>query len=283
MQSSLQSSSSPGGGGTNEIRLNDSNTAMEFFMHAQKDLIVQVGNNFTEAIIVDALTEVKGSMKHGVTGDEEAKVGINQSVNVTGRCVLDVASTKTVQVGATDELGVSAMLGVTVGGARSDTIGGLLNVLAKQMNETFNADETRTVGGVQSLNSGGPIVEAVAGNKIETVAGAKVELIAKAKVENIQIGKLLNAGAVTLKTGGPIGFSAEGVIGIQVGGPMVIKCGKDFNVSGSTVTITVGEAVFKAGAKLSLSPGGITIKGDKIASGGSAILVKGSIEYVAGG
>jgi type VI secretion system secreted protein VgrG len=282
MQSALQSSSSPGGGGTNEVRLNDSNGAMEFFMHAQKDFVLQIGNDFTETITVDALTEVKGSSRHGVTGDEQAKVGINQSVNITGRCTLDVASTKEVQVGASDELGVTAMLGVTVGGARSDTIGGLVNVLAKQMTETFNANETRTVGGVQSLNSGGPIVEAVAGNKVESVGGAKVELINKSKVENVGVGKLLNAGSVTLKTGGPLGFSADGAYGLKVGGPIVIKCDKDFNVSGSKVTITVGEALFKAGAKVSLTGGGATIQGDKIASSGSAILIKGNVDYVAG-
>ena len=58
MQSSLQSSSTPGGGGTNEIRLNDGNGGMEFFVHAQKDLWVAAGHNLTEQIAVDESVQV---------------------------------------------------------------------------------------------------------------------------------------------------------------------------------------------------------------------------------
>jgi type VI secretion system secreted protein VgrG len=38
-QTALQSVTSPGGGGTNEIRLQDGNGAMEFFVHASRDLM----------------------------------------------------------------------------------------------------------------------------------------------------------------------------------------------------------------------------------------------------
>ena len=197
MQSSLQSSTTPGGGGTNEIRMNGANGGMEFFVHSQKDLSVTVGHNLTEKIpAVDETVQVTADCSVSIGATEDLSVGANQSASITGERVEDIAGSLTVDVGAVDQWGVSAMHAITVKGARSEDIGGLKNVLAQKVVETFNGDLTTQVGAALSINSVGPITEAVAGNKMETIAGAKLEIVRKAKAENIGVGKVLTAGVV---------------------------------------------------------------------------------------
>jgi type VI secretion system secreted protein VgrG len=279
MQSSLQSSSTPGGGGTNEVRLNDGNGGMEFFVHAQKDLSLQAGNNLTEQIAVDEAVQVASDSTSTIGATEDVSIGGNQSASITGMLVEDTAGAKKVEVGAMDQWGVGGMHAITVKGARQENVGGLRNVLAEKVTETFNADLTTSIGGVLSINAVGAIVEAVAGNKIELVAGAKLENIRESKAENIGAAKVMTAGAVSIKTGKDLTLASGAAMAITTGGPMAIKCDKDFNLSGSTVTITVGKASVKAGAKLEATPSSLQLKGDTVGGDGAEVKLKGTIAY----
>ncbi|QSQ11631.1 type VI secretion system Vgr family protein [Myxococcus landrumensis] len=279
MQSALQSSSTPGGGGTNEVRLNDGNGGMEFFIHAQKDLSLQAGHNLTEQIAVDEAVQVTSDSTSSIGVTEDVSIGGDQSASVTGMLVEDTAGTKKVVVSAMDQWGVGAMHATNVKGARKENVGGLRNVLAQKVSETFNADLTTSVGGVLSINTVGAIVEAVAGNKTEMVAGAKVEKITGSKAENIGAAKVMTAGAVNIKTGKDLTLASGGAMAITTGGPMSIQCGKDFNLSGTTVTITVGKATLKSGSKLEASPASMKLKGSTVGGDGANVKLKGTIQY----
>jgi type VI secretion system secreted protein VgrG len=279
MQSALQSSSSPGGGGTNELRLDDSNGGMMFFLHAQKDLSVHAQNNLTEQIAVDETVQVTADSSSTVVGTEDVAVSGNQSASITGAMVQETVASRSVDIGAVDQWGVGGMHAINVKGARTEDIGGLLNVLAEKVTENFNADVTTSVGGVLSINAVGALVEAVKGNKTETVAGAKLELISHSKAENIGLAKLLTAGAVNIKTGTDISMDAGAALAITTGGPMAIKCGGDFNLTGSSVTLTVGKATMKAGAKLEATPASLKVKGSTVGGEGMMLKLKGKIHY----
>src|SRR6185436_6927759 len=67
---SIQTPTSPGGGSVNEIRFEDADGSMEFFMNASKDMNVVVANNETWLVEVDDTTHVKGTQKLTVDGDE---------------------------------------------------------------------------------------------------------------------------------------------------------------------------------------------------------------------
>jgi len=106
---SLQSASSPGGGGTNEIRMSDSSGGMEFFVHAQKDFRMVAGTNLDEKVGVNAHVEVKVDATETVVGVETISVGANQSMSVTGAMSTETVGAKTVSISATDDLGVKAL------------------------------------------------------------------------------------------------------------------------------------------------------------------------------
>lgn len=280
MQSALQSASSPGGGGTNEIRMNDDGGAQELFVHAQKDYDCMAGHDMTEEVAVDAMTQIGGTSGNAVGVDEIVDIGGNQSWSVTGGLVLDTAASKTVSVGGSDTWGIAAVYTSKADGSRTDTIGGLKNILSGKASETFNASHALTVGGVYSINAGGPIVEATAGNKTETVGGAKLELISGSKAENIGVGKLLTCGLCKVDAGATMSVTAKGAIAHTVGGTITIKAGGDVAISGSSVTMTVGRAKLTGGgSRVTANPGTVKIKASSVGASSANVKVSGTVKY----
>lgn len=279
-QSAWQSSSSPGGGGTNEIRMDDANGAMEFFVHAQRDLKVMVGHDHKEDVGVNASAQVATTNTESVGGSETVRVSGNQSSSVTGSVALETVGAKSVTVGATEEVGVSAMYGLKTAGARAETIGGVMNVLAQKVSESFNGSHSANIGGAQAINSGKAIAFNVAGGHTELVGAAKVEVARGSKQENIAGAKSLTAGLVRWKTGGDMTVAAEGAMALTVGGPLQVKAGGAVTLSGSSVTFNVGaSAKLLAGGKIQATPGSVKLQGGSIGADGAQVIISGTVKY----
>jgi type VI secretion system secreted protein VgrG len=281
-QGALQSATSPGGGATNEIRLQDGSGGMEFFVHSSKDLAVLVGNNAIEEIKVDVHEEIGLTLDTRVGVNETVKVGAAQSVSVTGAYSEDTVANKTVNVGALDDWGVTSKLGIKTNGNRTESIGGMMNVLANQVIETYNSNYKRTVGAVLSMNTASALVEAVGGSKTETVGGAKMELVAKAKAEDVKGSKTLTSGLVSEKTGTDLAVSAMSALTLNVGGPIVEKIAGDFQMDGAGVIVTsAGGAEIKVGGTtVSAKSGKISIKASSVGgAGGPQLKLVGHVDY----
>lgn len=282
MQSSLRTSSSPGGGGTNEIRLNDANGKQEFFSHAQRDFSNAVGVDASTTVGVNAQTQVKANAAYKVVGAESVTIGGNQSVNAVGKIAIQCAASQTITVGGLDDWSVTSLHTVTTHGSRTDTIGGLLNVLAATgIADDFNASHSLTVGAAYALTSAGPISETVAGGKTEAVGAAKLEIISKSKSEDIKVGKILTSGAVKIDAGTDVALGAGAALAIKTGGAYSTKCGGDFGISGAAVTMKLSSLEMKAGGSvIKASSGDITLDASNLGGEGVKILLKGDVDYV---
>ncbi len=280
--SALQSSSSPGGGGTNEIRMNDGSGGMEFFVHAQRDFSMIAGNDFKEEIQVNASEQVGSDATVHVDKTESLEVGGNLSESVTGTFTQETVGARKVQVGALESWGIGALHTVNTGGDRKESVSGLQNVLAAKVSEAFNADHSRTVGAALCFASAGPMVEAVSGKKTETTGGAKVELVRKARQEQVGTGKILTTAVMQLKTGKSLAVSAGEVLAMTVGGPWSVKCDKDFALNGQTVMVVAGQASLEAGSKLTLTPASAKVESDSLGGSGSQVKIQGKINYRSG-
>ncbi len=281
-QSALQSSSSPGGGGTNEVRLDDSNGAMEFFVHASKDLALDCHHDLGEDITVDSSEEVGLTLQTKVGSNETVSVGADQTTSITGSAALQTDASKSETVGGMDDWGIQKNFTVISEGARNETISVLQNVLANKVSESFSGTCDRTVGAALAMSAVTAIVEAVGGNKTESVGGAKMELLAKAKAENIGIAKVLTAGLIQEKVGKAYSVEARGTLTFTIGGAMKEKVGKDFTLDAKTIKVTApGGALFKAGGnKLRLKGGTLRLDASKLgAAGGPKLVLKGQINY----
>ena len=281
-QSALQSSTSPGGAGTNEIRLEDGAGGMEFFIHASKDFAVVVGNNLGEDIAVDASEDVGLTLKSIVGARESVTIGARQSLSVTGGCVGQTGGSKTVSVGATDDWGVTGSYALTCNGARTDSISSMMSVLvAKEVSETFNGSCVRTVGAAFAISAVKGIAEAIAGSKTETVGGAKMEIIAKTRSETVGTSKVLTTGLMKVKTGADIGLAAKGALSINVGGNITEKCSQDFTFTAKLISVNAGAmTITVGGTELKASGGTLKLTGGTLGGkGGPELTLKGKVNF----
>jgi type VI secretion system secreted protein VgrG len=81
--SGIKSNSTPGGGGSNELHLDDTKGSESVYLHAQKDYTTDVENNMTTTVKVDQTNTVKGKQTETITGDQTLTVTSgNQTVSV---------------------------------------------------------------------------------------------------------------------------------------------------------------------------------------------------------
>src|SRR5687768_5834908 len=178
-QMALQSSSSPGGGGTNELRMQDGSGGMELFLHASRDLHSTVGNDLLEDITAASRAEVGLCLDTQVGADQTLSVGATQKLTVTAECIEETTSDKQVVVNGAEDWGTKKNHSVTVEGGWNETVSGVMNVLANEVQEHYNDTYERKVGAALCMNAVTDINEAVGGRKTELIGGAKLELITK--------------------------------------------------------------------------------------------------------
>lgn len=139
-KSTIMSNSTPGGGGSNEIRFEDSAGDEEIFVHAQMNMNSVVEANKTLEVGADRTTHVAGNFEETVDGNETRTVGGSVEETING------SETRKIS-GSVDE---------TISGGETRTISGGLD-------ETISGGETRTVNGNQT--------KTITGSKTETVVG----------------------------------------------------------------------------------------------------------------
>jgi type VI secretion system secreted protein VgrG len=281
-QSALQSSTSPGGGSVNELRLQDSGGGQQLAVYASRDYSMIAGNDLAETIGANAAESVAVSSSLAVGASQGVSIGGDQRLSVSGSSVKETEGALTVDVGANDTWGVTALHSFKGGAARSHSVAAMQVALCNHYSETVKGSSTRTIGAAHAIAAAGSFAETVGGAKHETVGGAKLELIAGAKQEQIGAAKSLTSGAVVLKAGADVGFSAGGALAITAAGPISIKAGEGFTVTGTQVRVAApGGAKLKGGSgKLDLVGGTITIDASKFGSGGGPMLqLKGRVNF----
>jgi type VI secretion system secreted protein VgrG len=133
-RSLVKTESSKGGGGFNEIRLEDKKDAEEIFIQAQKDMNVSVLNDQTVTIknartvtvqeADDTLKVEKGNRSFEVAGNDTYKVTGERTVNITGKEAHDngaglaytIKEDLVLEVGGKVELKVTGDLTLTISG-----------------------------------------------------------------------------------------------------------------------------------------------------------------------
>lgn len=91
-RSTLKSNSSKGGGGFNEIRLEDKKDSEQIFIHAQKDHDVRVENDLKEWIGNERHLIVTTDQMEQVDGDKHLTVGGDQNEKIDGTISIEAGS-----------------------------------------------------------------------------------------------------------------------------------------------------------------------------------------------
>jgi len=237
MVSGMKSSSTPGGGGYNEISMDDTSGSERIVIHGQYDMETTVENDEQHTVL--------NNRTRSVSVNETVSIGANASRTVGANMSLEVASAKTEKVGATSSLTVAAAYDVTVGGLMNETIGGLLSQeVGAAKTVSVGAVSSESVGGNKSTSAGGSIKSSASKN-FEVSAGQDVQLSSKKKTIVKAEGELMVDGQkkgvikikdeLTLKVG-----SAS--ITLKKNGDIIIK-GAKINIKGSKDVVIKGSKV----------------------------------------
>jgi type VI secretion system secreted protein VgrG len=196
-KSTIKSNSSPGGGGSNELRFEDKAGSEEIYGHAQKD--------YEEVVLNDHTTTVHHDQTNEVDNDQTQTIGSNQTETVHGNQDMSVGGNRDVHVkGNFDE---------TVDGTETRHTAGAVT-------ETFSATEARTVGGNLTETVSGSESRTISGNKTESITGNHTLTVSASSTRSITGSLTLDAtGGITESTPAAYSITATGGMNVTTTGP----------------------------------------------------------------
>jgi type VI secretion system secreted protein VgrG len=274
-QSGIRTNSSPGGGGSNELRFEDAAGSEEIYLHGQKDWTIAIENDKNQTVGHDETLAVGNDRSKTVGHDEAISIGNNQTISVGVDETETIGSNLTLTVGSNQTVTIGSNQTVSVGANRSETIGASASetvAIAKAI--TVGAAMQVTVGAAHNLTVGAASAEEIGGMKSVNVGVNHSDSVAGTR--SIAAGKdfVVNAGKKgTIQTGAALGIMTADKLSMNSKKDMMIGSGaKALFEAKDELTIKCGSA------QITLKKNGdITIKGKKITIDGSGdIVMKGS-------
>ncbi len=260
----LKSSSSPGGGGANEISLGDSGGSQGFGMTSQKDLNVTVKNDQNETVGANETVDIKVNASHKVGANQTVSIGGNQEVNVGSVGSSKVGGNISVSVGGNLTDNAISNYVEKVGASKSASIGGNMTTICNGVRHTISGNVSRSVSAVMLTGSVASISDEIGGNNTENISIARVDLCKGSIGETIAGNKSTTSIAADLHVV-KANYATEvgGMCTQMVGALHYSKVAGDYTVTAPMITLIGGVGVFKGG-------------GSELKLGGAPIVVKGS-------
>ncbi len=263
-RSTLRTDSSTGGGGSNELRLEDAKEAEEVWLHAQKDQNSVVENDATRSVQANEALEVAKDRTKTVLGNQSLRVGVDDAGAVGQNRTLTVAGARTTSVGVAHVEQVAAAQAVTVGGNQTVSV-------AAASAQSVGLAAALTVGGIYLVNVGGVHNQAVGGLKSTEVAGAAVEVVGGVRDETVGGGRASDTkggaeleitGRVMIATGQDVTHVIDGKLELSLPQAMALLA-KAGTLEADTLKVMVGGKValeMKASGAVVLSGSDVTIE-----------------------
>lgn len=267
-RSSIQTATTGGGGGANELRFEDGAGAEEIFLNASRDYSVNVAN--------DASVDCVASETYKVGANRELSVGVDYSSTVKASRTLQVGGSQDINVGGNHSDGVGGAEMVSVAGARSVKCGG-------DLDESVKATLTRSVGAILCVTGIAGYTRAVTGASTTKVGGVWCEVAggdrssvaASSRTEAVGALKLVKAKAVAVSAGGAYTANVGGYSVQCAGGRTDSAMGAVSVAAAGGWSVQASKIAFTAESRLVLIAGGTTVT---LTSGGSiTIKAAGSI------
>ncbi len=237
-KSTLISSSTPGGNGSNEIRFEDKAGSEEIYLHGQKDWDIAIENDKSQKIGNNETMNVAVNRTKSVGSDQSETIGKNKTIQVGKDHTETIAANMTLGVGATRTVNITSSENKTIGSSASRSIGKSASEnVGKNMSVNVGAASAETIGLAKALTIGGAYQISVGAAMNETVIGLKAE---------------------------QVGISKS----VAVAGNFSETVGETHELKAKKVMIEAEEEItFKTGSSsiVLTSDGNITIKGTKIA------------------
>lgn len=264
-RSSIQTATTDGGAGANELRFEDAAGGEEMFVNASFDYTCSVEND----------------ARVGVMASETSSIGSNQTISVTGSYSSSVGGARTLTIGGNQTLGVDADYSNGTGGDLSVTVGSRSETCGGDLTENTTGSYTLTVGGLMAVTGIAGINRNIVGSSETTVgaawaslcAGDAMSTVGTSRTETVGALKLVKADTVavscgaayvqncaseSVNAGGNRADTAMGAVAVQAGGGLKIDAA-NINISGQTkVVLRIG------GTTIDVQPSSVTIKSSTV-------------------
>jgi type VI secretion system secreted protein VgrG len=256
--SGMKSNSTKGGGGYNELVLDDTKGNELIRLHGQFDMDSTIKHDLREHVLNDRTRDVTKNETITIGVDRKEKVGSNETIDIGSNRTETVGGHESITVMLTRSRKVGINESVLVGGAQEVTVGGLRAV-------SVGGAQTFTVGGFQAITVGAYMAQTVGGSMKESVGGSKTQSI---------------GGSKTVSIASDLGEKIGGKHGETVAGDYSLKAANITMEADSKITLKTGSAsiTMESGGKISIEGTDITVigSGEINANADGKMTLKGS-------
>jgi type VI secretion system secreted protein VgrG len=253
-RTTVKSNSSPGGGGSNELRFEDKKGSEEVYLHAQKDLTIAVENDKNQTVGHDETHHVSHDRTVTADHDETYKVGNDRTRTVDHDEKITISNNRTVSVGADHTETISGNHSLTISktstvAVTKDTAVSLdakldLSVTAKTTVD-LQADLATTVGGSatedvkldKKVTAGSTVVIVCGDSTISIDKSGNVKVQGKNLKVAIDGPVKVDAQSLEVTSSGEVKVSATGSVAVKGSGPMSIEASGAVKLKGANVGI----------------------------------------------
>src|SRR5690606_37705975 len=107
-QSGFRTNSSPGGGGSTELRFEDAAGSEQTYIHGQKDWLVEINNDVGQSIGNDSSLSVGHDRSEVIANDASEAVGAHKSISVAKTHSEAIGEAMSLSVGADQSVSIAA-------------------------------------------------------------------------------------------------------------------------------------------------------------------------------
>lgn len=191
MVSGMKSNSTPGGGGYNEMSMDDTKGSEMITVHGQKDMSTTIENdqtdtvkhNRTATVTNDDSETVNGNQSVTIAKDQSVTISGNQTQNISKKQTESISSDQSLTVGGKQTAQISSDQSITVGGKRTDNVTGNESVsIGGSQSTTVGSSQTVNVSQSLTINAGTAITLQVGGSSIK-ISMSGIEIVSSAPVK----------------------------------------------------------------------------------------------------
>jgi len=174
-KSTVKSDSSKGGGGSNEIRFEDSKGNEEVYVHAQKNMNEKVENNMSTSVGANQSISVGGNRSISVSKNESYKIDGDETVEIKGNRSKTVNGDETITVKGTYTETITKATKITISDGTYDhdvATGTAKYHVTGALTENYDASQKTTVANEIEIKSSGSHIHITASTDITLKVGA---------------------------------------------------------------------------------------------------------------
>jgi type VI secretion system secreted protein VgrG len=210
-QTGIRSESTKGGGGYNEIMMDDTKGSELFNVQAEKDMATLVKNDQSHSVGNDRTRDVGNDETVTVGANREVSVGANHTESVGGDEEITVSGSRTRSVSSTETISIGESQSIDVGSGRSLTV-------AEDLTESVGASYTSEVSNDLTVTVGGSATTSV--TKESVLQADKIQLVAQSEL-TIKVG----GAKLVMKSNGDITLDGK-KINVKGSGDVILKGSK---------------------------------------------------------